>query len=81
VETPVPMTMPAIPKGLYRAIDTPRLTLRFRPASAVVIHGLWRLKKVRVSSRFTPLKGSENENQKSAVDTDSVEDGPKLPCW
>ena len=46
----------------------------------VVIHGLWRLKKVRVSSRLTPLKGSENENQNSADETRSVELCPKLPC-
>ena len=38
-------------------------------------HGRCRLKNVRVSSRLTPENGSENENQKSAVETSSVDDG------
>ena len=76
----MPITIPAMPNGLYSAIETATLTVRFRPAIPVVIHGFWRLKKVRVSRRFTPLKGSENENQKSAVETRSVELCPKRPC-
>ena len=47
----------------------------------VVIHGRWRLKNVRVRSRLTPENGSENENQNSALETSSVDAGPKAPCW
>ena len=36
------------------------------PASAVGSHGRWSEKNVRVSSRFAPENGSENENQNSA---------------
>ena len=50
-------------------------------ASAVGSHGRWSEKKVRVSSRFTPANGRLNENQKSAVETSSVECAPKSPRW
>ena len=40
---------------------------RLTPEIAVGTQGRWRLKKVRVSSRKRPLKGSEKANQKSAV--------------
>jgi hypothetical protein len=50
-------------------------------AIPVVIHGFCKLKNVRVSSRLTPLNGSEKENQNSALDTRSVELDPNWPCW
>ena len=52
-----------------------------RPASAVVNHGRWSEKNVRVSSRLAPLKGSEKLNQKSASATSSVDCGPNSPRW
>ena len=53
----------------------------FIAASLVGIHGRWTAKNVRVSNRFTPANGSENENQNSAVAVRCVDSGPKLPCW
>ena len=51
------------------------------PEIAVGTQGRWRLKKVRVSSRKSPLNGSENANQKSAVATRSVAAAPNSPRW
>jgi hypothetical protein len=51
------------------------------PARAVGVHGFWRLKNVRVSSRLKPLKGSENENQNRASATWSVDCASNSPRW
>ena len=75
------MTIPAIPIGPYSAIETAVLIARLSAATAVVIHGRCSEKNVRVSSRFTPLVGRLNANQNRAVETCSVELGPKAPCW
>jgi len=50
-------------------------------ASAVGVHGFCSEKNVRVSSRLIPAKGSENENQNSAVETRSVEWALNAPRW
>ncbi len=42
--TAVPITTPAIPNGPYSAPDTPALMTSVTPASAVGVHGAWRLK-------------------------------------
>ena len=49
------------------------------PASAVGVHGRWRLKKVRVSSRLKPLKGRLKQNQNSASATWSVDCASNSP--
>ena len=66
MDTTVPSTTPPIPSGSYSAADTATLTSSVTPASAVGVHGRWRLKNVRVSSRLKPENGSEKLNQKSA---------------
>ena len=66
VATTVPSTTPPIPSGPYSAADTAMLISSVTPASAVGVHGLWRLKNVRVSSRLKPENGRLNENQNSA---------------
>jgi hypothetical protein len=55
------------------------LTTRFATDSRVTIHGRWRLKNVRVSSRLMPLNGRLNENQNSAVETWCVDEAPNAP--
>jgi hypothetical protein len=47
--------------------------------SRVTSHGRWRLKNVRVSRRFTPLKGRLKENQNNAVETRSVDSASNSP--
>ena len=81
VPATVPITIPAIPNGLYSASGTPALTTMFAPASAVVTHGFWRLKNVREKSRLTPWKGSEIDHQTIAVATSSVASASNSPRW
>ena len=64
---------------MYSAADTPALMSSVTPASAVGTHGRWSEKNVRVSSRFAPENGIENENQNSASVTASVDAGPNSP--
>ena len=78
VPATVPITMPAMPNGSYSARATSALTTRLAPASAVVAHARWRLKKVRENSRLTPWNGSEIDHQTSAVVTRSVASRPEL---
>ena len=49
------------------------------PASAVGVHGRWRLKNVLVSSRLKPLKGRLKRNQNSASATWSVDSASNSP--
>ena len=81
VPTTVPITIPAIPNGLYSASDTSAFTVMFRKASAVVAHGCWRLKNVRENSRLTPWKGSEIDHHTMAVLTSSVASASNSPRW
>ena len=77
----VPITGPAMPSGPYSASASPTLTMSVSAASAVGIQGRCSEKNVRVNSRFTPANGSENENQKSACETSSVDAAPNDPYW
>ena len=54
---------------------------RLAPEIAVGTQGRWRLKNVRVRSRKSPLNGSENANQNSAVATRSVCEAVNSPRW
>ena len=62
----VPITSPAMPSGLYSAIDTITSTIMFSAASLVGIQGRWSAKKVRLRSRLTPANGRLHANQNSA---------------
>jgi hypothetical protein len=55
------------------------LTSRFAPDSAVVTHGRWSAKKVRLSSRLAPCAGSENAHQNIASATRFVASASNSP--
>jgi hypothetical protein len=79
--TAVPMTSPAMPRGLYRAMLTITSTIMLSAARRVGIQGRLTAKKLRVSSRLMPAKGRLKANQKSAMDTRWVEWVVNWPRW